>query len=174
MKRQKRKPQKVKSKASAAPSAAPDTLPKQGMNRRDFMSNFAIGGIALAAFAGGGWYLASDVLADMGDQDMSLIGNGVPTVVQVHDPSCPSCRALLKESREAMKGFEPGELQFVIAGLNTTEGRALADRYRVGKVTLLLMDGKGRRLKTIAGETPSASLAAMFRLHVPASGRAAG
>jgi hypothetical protein len=45
---------------------------------------------------------------------------------------------LLKESREAMKGFEPGELQFVIAGLNTTEGRALADRYRVGKVTLLL------------------------------------
>jgi hypothetical protein len=41
-------------------------------------------------------------------------------------------------------------------------------------VTLLLMDGKGRRLKTITGETPSASLAAMFRLHVRASRRAAG
>jgi len=74
--------------------------------------------------------------------DLSVIGNGKPTVVQVHDPSCPSCRALKSNTQSALKRLD-SDLQYRIASLKTPEGRTLAHRHQVGKITLLIFDGDG-------------------------------
>lgn len=76
--------------------------------------------------------------------DFSVIGNGTPTVVQVHDPSCPTCRRL-KRNVADVKGRFGDRLQFRITGLSTREGRQLAGEHDVGKVTLLLFNGDGER-----------------------------
>ena len=60
---------------------------------------------------GGGWYLVSEVRATIAEQDLSRIGNGIPAVVQIHDPQCPRCLALQRETRKAMSGFADDELQ---------------------------------------------------------------
>ena len=82
--------------------------------------------------------------------DLSVIGNGKPTVVQVHDPGCPSCRALKSNTQSALKRLD-SDLQYRIASLKTPEGRTLAHRYRVGKITLLVFDGDGELLDSYQG-----------------------
>lgn len=129
------------------------------------MREVAMYGVAAAVMGGGGYYFVSEVVADVHEHDLSRIGKGVPTVVQVHDPDCPSCRSLMREARAAMEAFGPDELQYVIANLQTPEGQELASRHGVGKVTLLLMDADGRRRATLPGEASSAVLLPDFRRH---------
>lgn len=81
--------------------------------------------------------------------DLGVIGAGRAVVVQVHDPSCPSCRQLMR-STEAVLTDMP-HIDFRIADLTTEVGRELAARYRVGKVTLLLFDDRGKHLGSIQG-----------------------
>ena len=54
----------------------------------------AVGGIV-------GWYLVSEVDGAICEGDLTRIGNGVPTVVQILDLQCQQCVALQKEAREA-------------------------------------------------------------------------
>lgn len=104
------------------------------------------------------------------EHDLSRIGNGTPTIVQIHDPQCPRCLALQREARSALSDFETGELQYVIANIRTAQGKALASRYGVGHVTLLLFDGKGDMRNVLAGENTRDRLRAEFLAHLAASG----
>ncbi len=164
MKRQKRKTTTKKmgnpSGASAAKPAAPR---RRARSRRDFLQNLGYGGIGIAVVGGGGWYLASSVHAGIVEQDLSRIGNGIPTVVQIHDPQCPRCRALQREAREALSELDDGEIQFLVANIRRPEGRDLAAAHRVGHVTLLLFDGSGKRRGVLVGENSSEILLAEFK-----------
>jgi thioredoxin-like negative regulator of GroEL len=40
---------------------------------------------------------------------------------------------------------------FVLADLNTPEGRAFASRHDVGNTTLVLLDADGKRIETLMG-----------------------
>ena len=82
--------------------------------------------------------------------DLSVIGNGEPTIVQVHDPGCPSCRALKSNTQSALKRLD-SDLQYRIASLKTPEGRTLAHRHQVGKITLLIFDGDGELINSYQG-----------------------
>lgn len=172
MKRQKHKAKK--SRSTPVPTVTPPTRPQSGMNRRDLVRNIAFYGVAAVAVGGGGLYLVSDVMANAREHDLSRIGNGIPAVVQVHDPGCPSCLALQREARVAMQNFDGENLQYLVANLSTPEGRKLADRYGVGRVTLLLMDGTGKRLQTLTGEADSDVLVSAFERLIKRSGRTAG
>ena len=119
----------------------------------------AVGGIV-------GWYLISEVDAAFCEGDLTRIGNGKPTVVQIHDPQCPQCVALQKEARKAAPEFEDDELQFAVANIRSEKGRRLANEHRVGHVKLLLLDGNGKRRRTIVGSNASAYLERKFRSHV--------
>ena len=92
--------------------------------------------------------------------DLSVIGDGEPVVVQVHDPSCPTCRKLKGSTSVALESVPA--LRYRIADLTSDEGRALGEAHGVGKVTLLLFDGRGRRVDTVQGLTPVAELEARF------------
>lgn len=164
MKRQKNKP-KSKNK-SAETTAAPQGTPKKKLSRRDFLGNSIMVSAGVAVVGGVGWYFAGTMGASARESVLSDIGNGVPTVVQIHDPSCPTCNALLCEVRDASGKFEETELQFRVANLKTDEGYALAREHGVGKITLLLFDGEGNKRLTLPGMNEAENLTPVFERHV--------
>lgn len=93
--------------------------------------------------------------------DLSVIGSGVPVVVQVHDPSCPSCRKLKSNTESALAKVK-GELHYRIADLHTRDGRIMANKYHAQKVTLLTFDGDGELLNSHVGIRSVESLESIF------------
>jgi len=104
-----------------------------------------------------------------GSADLDRIGNGIPAVVQIHDPQCPSCIALQRETREAMSDFDESELQYLVANIKSAKGRELANKHQVRHVTLLLFDGNGKRQRTLAGPNSSGYLKSVFKSHLARS-----
>ena len=168
MKRQKRKSKRPNKQNRAQPPAIENT--EESTSRRVFLRRARNSAIATLVVGSGGWFLIDKVRATMREQDLSVIGNGIPTVVQIHDPQCPKCVALQSEARDAMCGFDDGELQYVVANIRSPEGRELARTHRVGHVTLLLFDGAGQRRSVLSGPNESAYLTDAFRRHVARSG----
>lgn len=95
--------------------------------------------------------------------DLSVIGQGKPVVVQVHDPSCPSCRQLKRATEKAMTSL-PG-LHYRIADLGKEPGRRLANEHNAGKVTLLLFRADGRRTGRIEGVHSAQELISALSSH---------
>lgn len=105
-------------------------------------------------------------MAGIHETDLSRLGNGIPAIVQVHDPQCPSCRALQRQTRLALEEFEDGTFEYVVANLDSPEGRAFANRYQAGKVTLILFDGRGKMRNVIHGQRTKGALVDAFNLHL--------
>jgi len=164
MKRKNRK-SKIRKNGKQAGTAAiqPNSEP---VGRRAFLDFVRSWGVVTVAVAGGGWYLVDDFVSTFQELDLSKIGNGIPAVVQIHDPECPRCRELQREARDAMGSFGGGELQYLVANIRQDAGRDMAAKYGVGNVTLLLFDADGKRQDTLVGITPSERLVSSFRLHV--------
>ena len=81
--------------------------------------------------------------------DLSVIGGGKPVVVQIHDPSCPTCRRLKSAVTTALEGTE--NIQFRLADITTSEGKALQNKYNVPHVTLLFFNQAGKHVHTSQG-----------------------
>jgi len=54
----------------------------------------------------------------------------------------------------------------VIANLDSTEGRAFADQYQAGRVTLILFDGRGKMRNVIQGQRTKGALVDAFNIHL--------
>lgn len=145
--------------------------PDKKKSRRDFFATLSNVALVTAATGGVGWYFIGEVCATTRENDLTRIGNGIPAVVQIHDPECPRCRALQKETRDAMTNFEEKELQYLVANIRLDKGRQLARKHGVGHVTLLLFDGKGNRRGILAGQNRSDYLEGVFRNLLPATSR---
>lgn len=118
--------------------------------------------VVIAAIGGVAWFYQAQH-ADM--RDISVVGNGTPTVVQLFDQNCVTCRQLDKNAKAAMRSFGD-ELQFRIVNLNVPSGQAFAQRYNGGQTTLLYFDGNGRHVTTVTGVQSSADLRESFELLV--------
>ncbi|WP_299502880.1 thioredoxin family protein [uncultured Roseobacter sp.] len=153
------KPRKTKSRKSKAAAATPEPT------RRDVFKLARNGAIAAAAVAGGGYFAVGSFRAYAAEHDLTRLGQGKPVVVQVHDPQCPTCTALQKQARKALKGFGECDLVYLIADITTPEGRAFAVQHGVGNVTLLLFDGAGGLHQTVQGLHNSDQLDAIFKAH---------
>jgi len=171
-KQRNRKPRRLR---KSSPSAELETdVADAQPSRRAFLRKLRNGGIAALILGGGGWFGVRDVQATMRERDLTRIGNGMPTVVQIHDPQCPTCIALQREARDAVCEVGEARLQFLVANIRTAEGRDLARRHRVGHVTLLLLDGSGRRQSILTGPRKRDQLAGAFRDHVARYGNKKG
>lgn len=93
--------------------------------------------------------------------DLSVLGNGTPAIVQVHDPSCKLCRRLMANTRAALG--DRNDISYRIADITTAKGLEFQKRYDVPHVTLLLFNAKGRHVDTIQGVTPVEDLAERFQ-----------
>jgi len=107
------------------------------------MKRVLLGVAGAAALGGAGLFGVRSVQATMAEHDLSKVGGGIPTIVQIHDPQCPTCTALQKQTRKALKRFGDDELLYLVANIRTAEGARFASRYGVPHVTLLLFDSRG-------------------------------
>lgn len=141
---------------------------KQAPTRRTFMTNvprIAAGAVILAAL---GFWGAATLRADLAEQDTSVVGQGTPTVVQVHSTTCAPCVALRRETLAALSDIDESTLKYRIANLDTDAGLAFASKYGASYTTLLLFDGDGNLSNRIQGETPRDSISAAFRTLIAA------
>lgn len=163
------KRKKHKTKSTKNSPATPTDIkepPKRKLTRRDFLGNSVMYSVGVVAVGGAGLYFAKTMSVSARESELSDIGNGVPTVVQIHDPSCPTCNALLCEAREATCAIGDDKLQFRVANIMTEEGYALAKEHGVGKITLLLFDGDGEKRLTLRGMNEAENLTPAFERHV--------
>lgn len=163
MKRNKKKSKQKSATPTASPTPAGPS--RRGVSRRELFRRVRDYGVIAAVVGAGGWWFVDDVLAHRFEHDLSRIGNGVPAVVQIHDPDCPQCRELQREARAALEGFDPSALQYIVANIATSEGRRFAAEHGVGHVTLLLFDGDGDRREVLVGQNTRAHLRDRFRDH---------
>ena len=140
--------------------------PAKKMSRRELLGMAKFYGAGAAIVGLGGWYFAGKVMAGIHETDLSRLGNGIPAIVQVHDPQCPSCRALQRQTRLALEEFDDGTFEYVIANLDSPEGRAFADQYQAGRVTLILFDGRGKMRNVIQGQRTKGALVDAFNIHL--------
>ena len=139
--------------------------------RRELIkSTMMLAGLGAVVLAGIG-YVGSGVYADILEHDLSKLGNGVPTIVQIHDPQCPRCRALQRQARDALSELPDGQLQYLVANIRSGDGKQFADKHGVGHVTLMLFDGDGNPRKTLVGERTSEALIGEFRRLIAISAR---
>jgi len=101
--------------------------------------------------------------------DLSVIGKGMPTVVQIHDPKCQLCLELLRNASAAVDGMDGGIL-FRVADITTPAGRRLQRQHDVPNVTLLLFDGKGELRRVLNGVKSEALLEHTFKRHIERGG----
>ncbi|MEJ6402741.1 TlpA family protein disulfide reductase [Yoonia sp. 2307UL14-13] len=150
MKKQRRQQPKRKKQAPA---------PKPTAHRRGVLRNAAlIGGLV----AIGGFFTVSTVMATIAEHDLSVIGQGVPVVVQVHDPQCGACIDLQRETRAALKAFDDRDLQYRVANVKAEDGAAFANGYGAPYTTLLLFDAEGQLRGNLHGVRPRAELEGAF------------
>ena len=102
---------------------------------------FGVGGLGLAAFKKN--YNIS--------HDLSVIGQGIPSVVQIHDPQCKLCIQLRSNAKVAMARIADENLLFRVTDITTPEGRRLQRLHRVPNVTLLLFDRDGKLNRSLNG-----------------------
>jgi hypothetical protein len=100
-----------------------------------------------------------------GVYDLSRVGNGIPAVVQVHDPNCPICVQLRGNIIAIADDFDNQQLQLLVADLNSDEGRSFAERYNAGFRTLLYFNPAGDLVDLEVGLQSSADLVRRFREH---------
>jgi len=136
------------------------------VDRRDVLRRLRNGALVFAGVGIGGWYVGSEVWAGIEEADLSKIGGGTPTIVQIHDPQCPKCQALQKEARKALEQFNEGELQYLVANIRQDKGQRFAAKHGVPHVTLLLFDGDGERREVLSGPNTSDNLEHVFRQHL--------
>ncbi len=153
-------------KRKKAQLAAQKNAPAQAtISRRGFLQYARTGALAIGALGFTGYFGMRAVQAGLYERDLSRLTAGKPTVVQVHDPSCPTCNALQKEVRRALSCFGECEIQYLIADIKTAEGAEFAAGYGVPHVTLLLFDRDGQHVQTVRGPQTSEDLKDIFAAH---------
>lgn len=97
--------------------------------------------------------------------DLSVVGKGIPAIVQIHDTSCALCNQLRSNTDSAIKAFGD-RLLYRIADISTPEGRRLQRRHDVPHVTLLLFDGEGELRNVLTGVNSDEVLQRAFEIHL--------
>ncbi|MGC1497894.1 MAG: hypothetical protein WA790_18970 [Sulfitobacter sp.] len=153
--------------AQAAKSKVVDAVP---MTRRDVLRYGRNAAIGVAAVAGLG-YVARGWFQDFqAEHDLTQIGQGKPAVVQVHDPQCPTCTALQRETRVAMEQFGECDLLYLVADIKQAKGAEFAALHNVPHVTLILFDGKGEVSQVLRGMRQRDELRTILAGHFEAHG----
>ena len=107
--------------------------------------------LPVAAVAVGGAAFGINAL-EMGKRelhDLSVIGQGKPVIVQIHDPQCPICRRLKTIVTNEIKRSDG--VYYRLADITSPEGKALQEKYRVPTITLLYFDKNGKRVHSSQG-----------------------
>lgn len=151
-------------KRKAVPASTQDA-PKSTTRRGAMMRMGAYGVGGLAAL-GGGAAFAVDFSRKLEEMDLSVIGQGTPAVVQIHDPQCSLCAELQRQTRAALRGVDENALMYKIANIRNAEGRAFQAGHGLAHVSLVFLDANGQRVHVIEGVTPADEIRAALVRHL--------
>lgn len=146
--------------------------PAEGLSRRRVLRIAGFGVLGAGAAGAAGYAGVGMFRQHAREHDLTQIGQGKPSVVQVHDPKCPTCTALQRQTRRAMKQFGECDLLYLVADITQPEGQIFAQRHGVGNVTLVLLDGQGQAVQVLAGMRQRAELEPILAAHFAAHGKA--
>jgi hypothetical protein len=159
MKKQRNKPAS-KRKSQPQPASQPQ------VTRRATLTWLRNGAIALPVVGVAGYFTTQSVRASICEIDLTKIGDGLPAVVQVHDPQCNLCVTLQRQTRRALRAYADDSHHFLVANMVTTQGQFFARRHGVGNVTLVLLDGAGQQTGIIRGPISNDALQAAIEGHL--------
>ena len=157
-------------KAAKKQTSAPSNTPRPQKSRRDVMKLMRMGAIALPVLGITGYLSVTAVQATISEADLSKIGGGTLAVVQIHDPQCPLCKTLQRQTRNALKSFDDDEFNFLVANIKKPSGAEFAAKYGAPHVTLLLFDRRGEMVQIVRGPIESDRLDAILQAHSKAHG----
>ncbi|SDW36127.1 thioredoxin family protein [Litoreibacter albidus] len=152
------------------PDPAPAAQKAKAHSRRNVLRLMRNAAIAVPILGIAGYLVMDSVQASAAEADLSKIGGGKLSVVQIHDPQCPLCRTLQKQTRKALKSFEEDEFTFLVANIKTPRGAEFAAQYGVPHVTLLLFDRRGEMVEIVRGPIASDALQNVLQAHAAAHG----
>ena len=155
-----------KARAKARKAQKSHDAPPTSRDRRRTLALLRNGAIGAVVLGGAGVFSVNAVRATIAEQDLSKIGNGIPAIVQIHDPSCAMCTELQRETRKALRAFDDSQVTYLVANIHSEDGSALAARHRAQHVTLLLFDGAGQVRQVLEGVRPRDELLAHFEAHI--------
>ncbi|MEO0341862.1 MAG: hypothetical protein AAF198_00350 [Pseudomonadota bacterium] len=156
----KKRTKRVASKRKASVVAAPHAAHKR--DRRKALRTIRNVTIGTVLLTGGSVFAITSIRKTMAEFDLTQIGQGAPSIVQIHDPNCNMCRNLQKNTRRALRQFDDGEITYLVANISTKEGQAFAARYGVAHVTLLLFDAAGNLIHVEQGVQTKGHLVEVF------------
>jgi signal transduction histidine kinase len=129
--------------------------------------------VAMAILAVPATWMAMDAYESRSRADLSVLGSGVPVVVQVHERRNAESRRLHDRVSRALRSVEP-PLEWRVVEVRSEEGRRLARDYGADRLTLLLYDGRGEVVRVMRGELGEEALGAAFAAHAGAVSPQAG
>lgn len=113
-----------------------------------------------------GFWGVRTVQASVAERDLTQLGQGQPTIVQVHDTQCQTCIALQREARAALKQVDNPDLDYRVADIKSEDGMLFASRHGAVHSTLLFFDGEGNLTRRLVGPNTREMLARAFESHV--------
>ncbi len=161
--KKKRVKTQAKRRKSEAAAADVSTTDRRGTLR--LMRNLAIG---VPVIGVAGYLTVGYVEASICEFDLTKIGDGLPSVVQVHDPQCDLCLTLQRQTRRALRSYDDETFHFLVANVATLEGRLFAQNQGVANVTLVLLDGGGQQVGVVRGPLSDAELRNALAAHLDA------
>ncbi|MDB2369127.1 thioredoxin family protein [Octadecabacter sp.] len=153
-------PKSKKSRRTTAAKSMPAAKP--AVTRRGLMKSLPYYAAGAVVVGGGAAWLVTDFRGKLAEGDLTRIGQGNPTIVQIHDTTCPLCQSLQRQTRIALKDCDEG-YEYLVANVATAEGLAFQRRMGQPNVTLALLDGDGTPLGFVNGVTPAEELKEIFR-----------
>ena len=99
----------------------------------------------LATLAAVGYFLATGSGKPI-SADLSVIGQGKPTLVLAYENFSPTGGEALNRLRRIQSDFE-SRLEFVVADLGTPHGRAFAERHEFHNAQALFLSQDGQALQ---------------------------
>lgn len=159
MKKQKKK------NPTSKPKHAPQAQVAPKPSRRTLVSSFGYALGAAVLLGGAGFWGFGTVQAAVAERDLTRIGQGTPTIVQVHDTQCSTCIALQQQVRIALDDFDDDALDYRVADLRSDDGSAFAARFGAGHSTLLFFDAQGALSGRLVGPNDSTTLSQIFAAH---------
>lgn len=165
-----KKHRKSSGKRKSQPQAATAPAVPAKMSRRTMLRYLRTGAIAVPVLGVAGYFSVQSVQATICEADLTKIGQGTPSIVQIHDPNCPICTQLQKQARRALGDFEDETHTYLVANIKTLEGSSLAAKYAVPHVTILLFDAKGEMVEVLRGPRTADELRPIFAAHLGVRG----
>ena len=132
----------------------------QAKRTRDRWITALVGLLILGGLAGVIWFFAG---RENLEENYSIVGQGEPVIVQVHQLNCADCDILRANTKRALKQINDDRLHYRIAYLHKNEGIAFASKHGAAReTTLILFDKFGRKQSVYIGVQDVEALVDLF------------